>query len=104
MRWALGRFRIAGELTYAQVMKDGKRCLRTIFLPEVCNLPVGMRWPVDIGLADFRSSIQGVLGSGSTVFLYVLSKLEPLLIPWFDAVPQNVSYFLNFEHPVLTAL
>jgi hypothetical protein len=91
----------AGELTCAQVMKDGKRCLRTIFLPEVCNLPVGMRWPVDIGLANFKSSIQGVLGSAGLVFLHVLSELEPLLTPWFDAIPQNVSSFIILSTPFL---
>jgi hypothetical protein len=91
----------AGELTCAQVMKDGKRCLRTSFLPEVCNLPVGMRWPVDISLTDFQSSIQGVLGSASTVFFNVLSKLEPLLTPWFDAIPQNVLSFLILSTPFL---
>jgi hypothetical protein len=46
-----------GELTCDMVIKDNVNYPRTIFLPEVCNLPIGMRWPVDIGFPDFLSSI-----------------------------------------------
>ena len=51
----------AGKLLCTQVKMTNASHLRAFYLQEVCDLPVGMRWPIDIGLADFRSSIQGVL-------------------------------------------
>ena len=46
----------AGEFSCQQVMIEGLSYPPTIFLPEVCNLPLGMRWPVDIGLKYFNKA------------------------------------------------
>ena len=64
-------------------------------------MPVGMRWPVDIGYDDFCRSVQGVLGAASTVFLSVLTTLEPILTPWFEGLSQDVTLFSIESTPFL---
>ena len=68
-----------GEIMCENVKVAGTIYPRTIFLPEVCNFPVGMRWPVDIGFNDFKSSIQGTLGMAGQVFQQMLLGMEPIL-------------------------
>jgi hypothetical protein len=60
----------------------------TIFLPEVCNLPLGIRWPLDIGFADFKRSIQGALGLTGNVFLEMLANMDEMLDYWFQVLDK----------------
>ena len=65
-----------GELMSEKVTGAGTSSLRTFYLPEVCNLPLGMRWPVDIGWEDCFSSIQGAMGPAGQIFQHVLTGLN----------------------------
>jgi hypothetical protein len=69
-----------GELTCENVTSMAVMYPCTIFLLEVCNLPLGMRWPTDIGYADFKSSIQGALGPAGAVFLKMLQSMDTDLV------------------------
>jgi hypothetical protein len=90
-----------GELTCTTVLHDVTTLPRTIFLPEVCNLPIGMRWPVTIGLKDFLSSIQGAYGQAGGIFITALSALEPALSLWFMAIAADWSSFVIPACPFL---
>jgi hypothetical protein len=57
-----------GELMGETVMLEAADYPCTIFLPEVCNLPTGMRWPLEVGFSDFAASIQGAMGPAGMVF------------------------------------
>jgi hypothetical protein len=63
--------------------------LRAVYLPEIANLPLGMRWPIDIGSHDFLASIQGALGAAGVVFHQAVMGLDA----WFDAVALNPMHF-----------
>jgi hypothetical protein len=91
-----------GELTCTTVTDGDATLPRTIFLPEVCNFPLGMRWPVTIGLKDFLSSIQAAYGKDSAVFIHALSALEPSLNLWFEAVAIEWTSFVILACPFLT--
>jgi hypothetical protein len=54
---------------------------RAFYLPEVCNLPLGMRWPLDITFADFALSIKVALGKSYGPFEAALQVLQPMLDP-----------------------
>jgi hypothetical protein len=43
-----------------------------IRVPEVCNLPLGMRWPVDVSFAND-------MGPASQVFQQMMKGLEKML-------------------------
>jgi hypothetical protein len=47
------------------VLIEGVSHQRAFFLPEVCNLPLGLRWPTSIGFADFALSISAAFGKPS---------------------------------------
>jgi hypothetical protein len=72
------------------------------FLPEVCNLPLGMRWPTSIGFADFSSSIKAALGKSGDHFISVLTALQPSLEPWFTTVALDHVPFLIQGKPFLS--
>ena len=57
-----------------------------MLLTEGCNIPLGLRWPLDIGYTEFLASIKGILGKNSPPFEAVLQALQPTLEPWFTAV------------------
>jgi hypothetical protein len=82
-----------GELLCGEISFESTDYPRSIFLPEVCNLPVGMRWPVDVGYKDFYLSIQGALGLAGQVFQQMLNTMKPLLAEWFEAVEENEAQF-----------
>ncbi len=86
----------AGELTCTTVMSKANTYLRTIFLPEVCNFPLGMRWPIDIGYDDFKRSIQGALGASGAVFQKILNSMQEQLESWFTIVEIDAK---NFKIP-----
>jgi hypothetical protein len=65
---------------------------RAFFLPEVCDLPLGLTWPIATTYDDFYASILALKG-GYANFLHVLSSLEPLLTPWFHAVASHPALF-----------
>jgi hypothetical protein len=83
-----------GELITTTVNSGEDTFLRTYFLPEVCNLPLGLRWPLDIGLTDFTSSTRAVLGKNFPAFGAVLDALQPTLEEWFDQVAFDHQPFL----------
>jgi hypothetical protein len=83
-----------GELTCTMVTHGDMTLPRAIFLPEVCNLPIGMRWPVSIGLQEFLSSIQGAYGQASGNFHQTLKALDPTISQWFAAVKTEASLFV----------
>ena len=80
----------AGEL---KVTPEAITYPRTIFLPEVCNFPLGMRWPIDIGYDDFKRSIQGALGTSGTVFQKIIYSMEEQLESWFTIVEIEAARF-----------
>jgi hypothetical protein len=92
-----------GELTCTTVPHGTTTLPRTIFLPEVCNLPIGMRWPVTIGLEDFLASIQGSYGQASAIFNHALLALEPALSLWFGAITEDWISFVIPSCPFLLA-
>jgi hypothetical protein len=67
---------------------------RAFFLPEVCDLPLGLVWPTAIGYADMYASIHALKG-GYTHFFHILTTLEPLLTPWLVGVQVNPEHFMT---------
>jgi hypothetical protein len=56
-----------GKLVCTNILKENVSYQRAILLPEVCNMPIGICWPVNIGFPDFLASLQAILGiSGNT--------------------------------------
>ena len=90
-----------GELTCALVSKHGVQYPRTLFFPEVCIMPIGMRWPIDIDFPDFLSSIQAVLGQAGVIFQQSLLALEPTITTWFEEIDKDTAAFLIPGCPVL---
>ena len=82
-----------GELIGEKVQHGEDTFLRAFYLPEVCNLPLGLRWPTDIGFLEFQASIRAALGKNSPLFEAVLQALKPLLEPWFNAVATDPQLF-----------
>jgi hypothetical protein len=82
-----------GELICSTIKSLAVTYHRAIFLPEVCNFPLGMRWPTDIGYDDFKSSIQGALGVSGAVFIKTLQSMEEILDDWFTNVEINAAGF-----------
>ena len=70
-------------------------------LPEVCNLPIGMRWLVDIGFPDFLSSVQATLGGMGTIFQNGLSALDPMISKWFELIASDTEEFAIPGCPML---
>jgi hypothetical protein len=83
-----------GELLGTQVITGDDTFLRTFLFPEVCNLPLGLRWPTNIGFQEFAASIRAVLGKNSPPFEAVLQALKHLLEPWFNKVATDYQLFL----------
>jgi hypothetical protein len=82
-----------GELLCKEVEFESTDYPRAIFLPEVCNFPVGMRWPIDVGYKDFHQSIQGALGLAGQVFQQMIKALQPTLVEWFAAIETDATVF-----------
>ena len=90
-----------GELVCTNVMKDNVTHQRAIFLLEVCNMPIGIRWPVDIGLKDFLASIQAILGISGHTFKQAILALEPMINQWFDLIAADTASFIIPGCPLL---
>ena len=75
-----------GQLLGSKVRIEENDHFRAFLLPEVCNLPFGIRWPTDIGFPDFAASLKAALGKSFTHFETVLQTLQPQLATWFQAV------------------
>ena len=90
-----------GELLGAKVRKDNLSYQRAIFLPEVCDMPIGIRWPIDIGFHDFLASIQAVLGVSGNNFKQAILALEPMLTTWFERIAADTALFLITGCPLL---
>jgi hypothetical protein len=69
-------------------------------LPEVCNMPLGLLWPISINYDDFYASVKS-LKSGFSAFLCVLQALKPQLTPWFAAVLASPERFVNPSFPLM---
>jgi hypothetical protein len=82
-----------GELLGATVPHGEDTFLRAFYLPEVCNLPLGLRWPTNIGFPEFAASIRAALGKNSPPFEAVLKALQPIMEPWFNAVASDPQLF-----------
>jgi hypothetical protein len=82
-----------GELIGATVQHREDTFLRAFYLPEVCNLPLGLRWPTDIGFPEFAASIQAALGKNSPPFEAILQALKPIMEPWFNKVASDPQLF-----------
>jgi hypothetical protein len=83
-----------GELVSANVTHGDGNFLRTFLLPEVCNMPLGLRWPTNIGYSEFKTSIRAALGKNYPPFEAVLNALHSLLEPWFNTVATDPQLFL----------
>ena len=82
-----------GQLLGRQVQIDALKHMQAFFLPEVCNIPFGFRWPTDIGYVEFRASIKAILGKSHHHFDAVVQALKPQLAPWFTAVEATPLQF-----------
>jgi hypothetical protein len=82
-----------GELTSTTVQHGDTIFLRSFFFPEVCNLPLGLCWPTNIGYKEFIAIIRVTLGKNSLPFEVVLEALQPTLEPWFNAVTIDHQLF-----------
>jgi hypothetical protein len=91
----------AGELTGAMVVKDGVEYPRTFFLPEVCNMPTDMRWPVDIGMKNFLASIQAALGKSGITFQKAIQALDPQITKWLELISADTEAFVIPGCPLL---
>lgn len=77
------------------------KCLTTegtvyhaLFLPEVCNIPLGIAWPTTIGYEDLYLSIQA-LKAGYSNFLTILTAIQPQLAKWLSMVAQDPTSFMS---------
>jgi hypothetical protein len=82
-----------GELIGATVPHGEDIFLRAFYLPEVCNLPFGLRWPINIGFSEFAASIRAALGKNSPPFEAVLQALQHIMEPWFNTVASDPQLF-----------
>jgi hypothetical protein len=89
-----------GETIVDQVLTQTGPFYQAIFLPEVCDLPVGIAWPTSISYEDFYSSVRGLKG-GYSHFLTVLTTLQPQLTAWLGAVRKTLTSFTNASLPFL---
>jgi hypothetical protein len=94
-------FFLAGEFLCEDVVFEGTAYPRAVFLPEVCNLPIGMCWPVDIGYKAFHLSIQGAMGPAAQVFQQMLLDMESTLVEWFQAIEERPAEFSVLSCPFL---
>jgi hypothetical protein len=78
-----------GELIGATVQHGEDTFLRAFYLPEVCNLPLGLRWPTDIGFPE------------SPPFEAVLQAFKAIMEPWFNAVASDLQLFQILGHQFL---
>jgi hypothetical protein len=67
----------AGQQLGQSVLIKGISHQHANFLPEVCNLPLGLRWPTSIGFTDFSLSISAAFGKPSDHFIFILMALQP---------------------------
>ncbi len=91
----------AGQQLAQRVVINETPHSRAFFLPEVCNMPLGMRWPTSIGFADFSSSITAALGKSGDYFISILKALQPSMELWFAAVALDHLPFLIQGRPFL---
>jgi hypothetical protein len=82
-----------GESIRAILQNGQATFLRAFYLPEVCNLPLALRWPTNIGFPEFAASICAALGKSSPPFDAVLQALKPLMEPCFNAVATDPQLF-----------
>ena len=82
-----------GELVCTNVPKNDSSYPRAIILPEVCDMPIGIRWPVTIGLPDFLASITAILGPSGNIFKKAISALEPMMTTWFQLIAEDTANF-----------
>jgi hypothetical protein len=74
---------------------------QAIFLPEVCNIHLGLLWPASINFNDFYASIKS-LKSGYSAFLCILQgALKPQLMPWLAAVQTSPEHFASPSFPLM---
>jgi hypothetical protein len=78
-----------GQQIGQSVLIEGVSHQRAFFLPEVCNLPLGLRWPASIGFDDFALSISAAFGKPSDHFLSILTALQPSLALWFASIARD---------------
>jgi hypothetical protein len=83
-----------------QITTTSANLSRSFFLPEVCNMPLGMAWPTAISFDDFYSSIQSLKG-GYSIFLGSLQAIKPQLMAWFAAVNTASAPFICPSFPLL---
>jgi hypothetical protein len=84
----------AGQQLGQSVSIEGVSHQRAFFLPEVCNLPLGLRWPTSIGFHDFALSISAALGKPGDHFISTLTALQPSLELWFASIAHDSSPFV----------
>jgi hypothetical protein len=90
-----------GELLCTMIEKDAVQYPRAIFLPEVCNMPTGIRWPATIGFTDFLTSVQAILGPAGNAFKQTILALEPMLKTWFEMIAADTATFIVPGCPLL---
>jgi hypothetical protein len=79
----------SGQQLGQSVLIEGVSHQRAFFLPEVCNLPLGLRWPTSIGFTDFALSISAAFGKPSAHFSSILTALQPSLATWFASIHRD---------------
>jgi hypothetical protein len=48
-------------------------------IPEVCNLHIGLRWPIDISINHFMHSLHAAMVNANQSFNTIMLATKPLL-------------------------
>jgi hypothetical protein len=89
-----------GEHMVGRVITQAVTVHCAVFLPKVCNMPLGLTWPTTTSFKDLYSSLKVLKGSYS-VFLHVLQALQPQLTSWLAAIQVNPLKFTSPSFPLL---
>jgi hypothetical protein len=85
-----------GEQLWAPVMTLPGTTTQAFFLPEVCDLLLGLVWPTSIRFNDMHASAHA-LKEGYAHFPLVITTLQPTLSAWLNDVKDNPKKFSTLE-------
>ena len=81
-----------GESVAETVTSNHRWVYRAIFLPEVCDPPIGMFWPTSISFSVFKDTLE-CLDRVAPNFMSVVDALDSQLLSWFEKVNADPKAF-----------